>query len=147
MDWNWLPAGEEGAAWDQGLELFGEAPYSLLYGWRRVYEEALGLKTYYLLAEDQGRVRGLCPLVLMRSPWFGGGKYLISLPYQTRAGLWAVDPGLRKGMLAAVGALAESLQGRNRGIAGIGGPPGPGAPGQSGARGNAAGPARRLGGF
>jgi FemAB-related protein (PEP-CTERM system-associated) len=110
VDWNWLPAAEGGGVWDQGLDRFAEAPYSLLYGWRRVYEEALGLKTHYLLAADQGRVQGLCPLVLMNSPWFGGGRYLISLPYQTRAGLWTLDPGLREGMLAAVSARAEALR-------------------------------------
>ena len=110
MDWKWLPAGEGETAWDQGLELFADAPYSLLYGWRRVYEEALGLKTYYLLVEDRGQVRGLCPLVLMKSPGFGGGRHLISLPYQTRAGLWTLDPALREGMLAAVSAQAEALK-------------------------------------
>jgi hypothetical protein len=110
VDWKWLPAGEGEKAWDQGLERFAEAPYSLLYGWRRVYEEALGLKTYYLLVENRGQVRGLCPLVLMKSPWFGGGRHLISLPFQTRAGLWALDPALREEMLAAVGARAEALK-------------------------------------
>ena len=110
MDWKWLPAGEGERVWDQGLELFTDAPYSLLYGWRRVYEESLGLKTFYLLVEDRGQVRGLCPLVLMKSPWFGGGRHLISLPYQTRAGLWTLDPALRAGMLAAVNAQAEVLK-------------------------------------
>jgi len=110
VDWKWLPVGEGGTAWDQGLELFADAPYSLLYGWRRVYEEALGLNTYYLLIEDRGQVRGLCPLVLMKSPWLGGGRHLISLPYQTRAGLWTLDPALREGMLAAVSAQAEALK-------------------------------------
>jgi FemAB-related protein (PEP-CTERM system-associated) len=110
VDWNWLPVAEGGAAWDQGLNRFADAPYSLLYGWRRVYEESLGLKTYYLLAEDRGGVQGLCPLVLMNGPWFGGGRYLISLPYQTRAGLWTLDPELREGMLAAVSIQAEALR-------------------------------------
>ena len=110
MDWKWLPAGVGETAWDQGLALFADAPYSLLYGWRRVYEESLGLKTYYLLVEDRGQVRGLCPLVLMKSPWFGGGRHLISLPFQTRAGLWTLDPALRAGMLEAVSAQAEALK-------------------------------------
>ncbi len=110
MDWKWLPRAEGETAWDQGLELFADAPYSLLYGWRRVYEEALGLKTHYLLVEDRGRVRGLCPLVLMKGPGFGGGRHLVSLPYQTRAGMWTLDPALREGMLAAVSAQAEALK-------------------------------------
>jgi FemAB-related protein (PEP-CTERM system-associated) len=110
VDWRWLPRAEGETAWDQGLELFADAPYSLLYGWRRVYEEALGLKTHYLLVEDRGRVRGLCPLVLMKGLGFRGGRHLVSLPYQTRAGLWTLDPALREGMLAAVSAQAEALK-------------------------------------
>jgi FemAB-related protein (PEP-CTERM system-associated) len=110
VDWKWLPRAEGETAWDQGLELFADAPYSLLYGWRRVYEEALGLKTHYLLVEDRGRVRGLCPLVLMKGSGFGGGRHLVSLPYQTRAGLWTLDPALREEMLAAVSAQADALK-------------------------------------
>ncbi|RPH85601.1 MAG: hypothetical protein EHM75_09560 [Desulfobacteraceae bacterium] len=93
MDWKWLAAGEGETAWDQGLELFTDAPYSLLYGWRRVYEEALSLKTYYLLVGDRGRVRGLCPLVLMKTP--GSAAAGISFPCLTRPGP-ACGPSIRR---------------------------------------------------
>ncbi|MBI5585970.1 MAG: GNAT family N-acetyltransferase [Deltaproteobacteria bacterium] len=97
---------ESGERWDLALEQFPDAPYSLLYGWRRVYEEGLRLPTYYLLAEGPREVVGVCPLVLMKG--FGPGRpdYFISLPYQTRSGLWAVNPEAREGMLRAVGQLA-----------------------------------------
>lgn len=106
----WLPFGEGHDRWDRALDQFPDAPYSLLYGWRRVYEKALGLKTHYLLAERQGRVSGLCPLVRMRRWGLGDGAFLISLPFQTRSGCWAADPETRAAMLAALGDLARDQQ-------------------------------------
>ena len=99
MDFRWLPLEEGKEIWDEALGFFPEAPFSLLYGWRQVYESALRLKTFYLLAETGGRVQGLCPLVFMKSPWIGKGNFLISLPYMTRAGLWAVDSECRQAMV------------------------------------------------
>ena len=99
MDFRWLPLDEGKEIWDEALGFFPEAPFSLLYGWRQVYESALRLKTFYLLAETGGRVQGLCPLVFMKSPWIGKGNFLISLPYMTRAGLWAVDSECRQAMV------------------------------------------------
>ena len=99
MDFRWLPLDEGKEIWDEALDFFPEVPFSLLYGWRQVYESALRLKTFYLLAETGGRVQGLCPLVFMKSPWIGKGNFLISLPYLTRAGLWAVDSECRQAMV------------------------------------------------
>jgi FemAB-related protein (PEP-CTERM system-associated) len=127
MRFIWLDHKDNGERWDQALEQFPDAPYSLLYGWRRVYEEALRLPTYYLLAEEGGAVAGLCPLVLMKGAWPGGRGFLISLPYQTRSGLWAAHPQAREGLLEALGELARErrvgtveLRERNREEAGSG---------------------------
>jgi serine/alanine adding enzyme len=107
MHFTWLDYKDNGEQWDRALERFPDVPYSLLYGWRRVYEEGLRLPTCYLLAEEAGEVAGVCPLVLMKG--FGPGRpdFFISLPYQTRSGLWARHPEAREGMLQAVGQLAR----------------------------------------
>jgi FemAB-related protein (PEP-CTERM system-associated) len=107
MRFIWLDQKDNGERWDQALERFPDAPYSLLYGWRRVYEEALRLPTYYLLAEERGEVQGVCPLVLMKGTWPGRPDFFICLPYQTRSGLWAAHPEVREGMLRALGQLAR----------------------------------------
>lgn len=107
MRFTWLDPKENGTRWDQALEQFPDVPYSLLYGWRRVYEEALRLPTYYLLAEEGGQVTGLCPLVLMKGSWPGRPGFLISLPYQTRSGLWAARPEVREGMVETLGRMAR----------------------------------------
>lgn len=99
MEFHWLTYEEGEKHWDRALDRFPEVPYSLLYGWRKVYEKALRLKTHYFLAEEVGKVTGLCPLVYMKSPWFGRGTYLISLPYMTRAGMCVADQETRDIMI------------------------------------------------
>lgn len=96
MEFHWLKVNEGEDRWDEALNRFPDASFSLLYGWRKVYEKALGLKTYYLQVEEKGQVIGLCPLVYMNSPFIGRGSYLISLPFMTRAGICADDPQTRK---------------------------------------------------
>ncbi len=100
MEIRWLNIDEGEDLWDQALSRFPELSFSLLYGWRKVYEKALRLKTYYLMVEEAGQVRGLCPLVYMKSPWIGRGSYLISLPYMTRAGICALDQEIREIMIS-----------------------------------------------
>jgi serine/alanine adding enzyme len=99
MEFRWLNMDEGEGVWDQALSRFPGVPFSLLYGWRSIYEKALKLKTHYLIAEEKGAVMGLCPLVYMKSPWLGRGTFLISSPYMTRAGIWAEDQKTRQAMI------------------------------------------------
>ena len=71
MEFHWLNVDEGEALWDQALTRFPGIYFSFLYGWRKVYEKALKLKTHYLLVEEEGQVSGLCPLIYMKSPWLG----------------------------------------------------------------------------
>jgi FemAB-related protein (PEP-CTERM system-associated) len=99
MKFHWLNIDEGEALWDQALTRFPGIYFSFLYGWRKVYENALKLKTHYLLVEEDGQVTGLCPLIYMKSPWLGRGTFLISLPYMTRAGICALDQKIRETMI------------------------------------------------
>ncbi len=110
MDLHWTADEKDGLTWDQALNQFPEAPFSLLYGWRKVYEKTFGLPTYYLLAREGDRVVGLCPLVLMRSPLFGRGSYLISLPFLTRAGLWVTEEAVRPALIDGLIAKAQEVR-------------------------------------
>lgn len=110
MTSRWLNYDEGGEVWDQALNHFPDISFSLLYGWRKVYEEALGLKTYYFMVEGQGQVKGLCPLVYMKSPWVGRGTFLLSLPYMTRAGIWALDQETREIIIGRVIEKARELK-------------------------------------
>jgi FemAB-related protein (PEP-CTERM system-associated) len=110
MAFRWLNLDEGEGLWDQALNRFSEIPFSLLYGWRKVYEKALRLKTYYLVVEEGGQITGLCPLVHMKSPWVGRGNFLISLPYMTRAGICALDQDTRKIIIGQVIEKARELK-------------------------------------
>jgi serine/alanine adding enzyme len=110
MKFHWLNMEEGDALWDRALDQFSEVPFSLLYAWRKVYEKALRLKTYYLMAQEKERVIGLCPLVYIKSPWIGRGSFLISLPYMTRAGIVVSDPLTREIMIQQVITKARDLK-------------------------------------
>jgi serine/alanine adding enzyme len=107
----WLNLEEDQALWDQALEQFTDPSFSMLYGWRSIYEKALGLKTFYLMISGkENEVRGLCPLVLMRSPWIGRGAFLVSLPYMTRAGICVREGDSREIILERIRAKARELK-------------------------------------
>jgi serine/alanine adding enzyme len=107
----WLSLEEGQARWDRALDQFPDPSFSMLYGWRLVYEKVLGLKTFYLMIPGKGNeVRGLCPLVLMRSPWIGRGSFLVSLPYMTRAGMCVRDADTREIILDRIKAKARELK-------------------------------------
>jgi FemAB-related protein (PEP-CTERM system-associated) len=110
MLFHWLNIEEGGTRWDLALDHFPDPSFSCLYGWRKIYEKALKLKTYYLLVEEDGEVQGLCPLVYMRSPWLGGGTFLLSLPYMTRGGIVAPNCSIREAVIDRVLEMAEEVK-------------------------------------
>ena len=74
-----------GTEWDTLLEDFDEGTFCHLYGWREVMEGALGHETFWWVARDrEGDVKGLLPLVLVRSRLFGA--YLVSMPFLNYGG-------------------------------------------------------------
>jgi FemAB-related protein (PEP-CTERM system-associated) len=102
MEFRWLNSDEGEDLWDRALDRFPESSFPMLYGWRRVYEKSLGLKTHYLLVREGEEIKGLCPLVYMKSPWLGHGNFLISLPYMTRAGILARDRQVQEEMIGRI---------------------------------------------
>ncbi len=78
------------------------------YRWRQVIESVFGHRAHYLLAaEQEGRVRGVLPLVRMKSRLFG--DFMISLPYLNYAGVLADTPQAGQALLAAAGDLGRRL--------------------------------------
>jgi FemAB-related protein (PEP-CTERM system-associated) len=62
-------------------------PHSTFYhqlGWKHVVEKSYGHKPYYLLAKEDGEVKGVFPLFLMKSLLFG--KKLVSVPFAPYGG-------------------------------------------------------------
>jgi serine/alanine adding enzyme len=65
-----------------------------LYGWKRIMETVLGHECIYLAARDDGgTLRGVLPLVRVRSAVFG--HYLVSLPFVNYGGPLGTTEGVR----------------------------------------------------
>lgn len=68
----------EGTIWDNYVRncQFGTPQH--LFAWKQVMEEAFHSRTHYLLAEENGSLQGVLPLIHVRSPLTG--NYMTSLP-------------------------------------------------------------------
>ncbi|MEW6417376.1 MAG: FemAB family XrtA/PEP-CTERM system-associated protein [Nitrospirota bacterium] len=77
---------EDRERWDSFVMNTGNSSCYHLTGWKNVIERSFGHKSYYLLAEDiENKVRGILPLVQLKSVLFG--NFMISLPYFNYGGI------------------------------------------------------------
>jgi len=100
-------AREDRARWDRFVEGCPEATFCHLSGWQEVVERAFGHRTHYLYAESAGAVRGVLPLVEVKSLLFGHS--LISAPFCVYGGIAAENEEGRKGLDSAARKLADRL--------------------------------------
>jgi len=95
--------------WDEFVRDCPEATFFHRAGWRRVIERAFGHRTYFLLAEADGRIKGVLPLAHIRSRLFGSA--LISTPFCVYGGVAAHTEGARRALEDAAQTLAIELPG------------------------------------
>ncbi len=81
------PAAE--AAWDGFVTAQQAGTFFHLSGWRQVIDRAFGQRTRYVLAERDGAITGVLPMVHMRSRLFGNA--LVSNPFCVYGGPLAAD--------------------------------------------------------
>lgn len=93
--------------WDLYVDHHDEGSFFHQFDWRRVFEDGLGHRTFYLLAEDNDHVVGVLPLVYMRSLLFG--KTLSSLPFATFAGTLADNADAATALEKAASRLGQDL--------------------------------------
>jgi FemAB-related protein (PEP-CTERM system-associated) len=93
------------AAWDGFVAGHADATFFHLAAWQQVIERAFGHRTHYLLAERDGAVVGVLPLVHVRSLLFG--QSLISVPFCVYGGPLAADAEA----LAALEVAARAVMG------------------------------------
>jgi FemAB-related protein (PEP-CTERM system-associated) len=77
------------SAWDEFVLRCGDATFFHRIGWREIYQDTFGHRTHYLLAERDGAVVGVLPLVELKSVLFGHA--LVSLPFAVYGGIAAQD--------------------------------------------------------
>lgn len=94
------------AAWDAYVAAHPEGLAYQRWGWGRAVEEAYGFRWVGLVAEAEGALRGVLPLVEMRLPLLG--RKWVSLPYCDAGGVLADDDDAARALLER----AEGLSGR-----------------------------------
>lgn len=86
---------------NHGAELYHD------YRWRSLIRDVFGHETHYLMAKDaSGDVRGVLPLVRLRSRLFG--DFLVSMPYFNYGGVLAESDEARESLVAEAGRLAAA---------------------------------------
>ena len=98
---------EDEERWQRFLEGQTGASNYHRWGWKQVIEASFGWPTYYLMAEEQGRIVGILPLVWQKSWLFG--SFLTSLPFLNAGGVVTKSRLAEDAMIAEAIALAERL--------------------------------------
>jgi len=81
------------------------------FAWRGILESSFGHTPHYLAATEEGALRGVLPLVHMKSLLFG--NFLVSLPFVTYGGLLARDEASTRALLQAAKELRARLGARH----------------------------------
>lgn len=89
--------GGKSGSWDSYVNSSPSASAYHLIKWRDVIEKSFGHKTFYLIAEDGGEVKGILPLVLFNSKTFG--KFIVSMPFFNYGGICADNQETRNVLL------------------------------------------------
>jgi FemAB-related protein (PEP-CTERM system-associated) len=93
--------------WDQFVERIPEGSFFHRAGWREVIEGGFGHRAHYLLAERDGRITGVLPLIHLRSRLFANA--LISTAFCVGGGPLAEDEPTRAALDQAALGLADRL--------------------------------------
>lgn len=97
----------ESNAWDAYARQHPEAFLFHTSVWRTIIERSFGHRTIYLAAMEGGNVRGILPLVQLKSLLFG--NFVSSLPFVTSGGVCADNEAVAQTLLRRAVATAESL--------------------------------------
>jgi FemAB-related protein (PEP-CTERM system-associated) len=87
---------ERSADWDDFVMRCPEATFFHRAGWQRVVAKSFGHRTHYLYAEQDGEIRGVLPLVHIKSRLFGNS--LISNAFCVYGGPAALDDAARQAL-------------------------------------------------
>lgn len=96
------------AAWEQFVQRHPEACGYHAVAWGGLISRVFGHTAYYLMARDQdGQVRGVLPLIFMKSFLFG--RFLTSMPFFNYGGILFESVDARDALLDAAVEIARGL--------------------------------------
>jgi len=101
----------DASAWDGYVESHPDVTGYHAWAWRRVFKNAFGHDSVYLIARDGARVVGVLPLVHIRSALFG--RTLTSMAFLNYGGIVADSDAAAQALLAAAGEEATRLRCRH----------------------------------
>jgi len=93
--------------WDDFVNSAESGTFFHLSGWREIFEEFLGHKSYYFFVERDNDIVGVLPLVRVKSWLFGDA--LISVPFLVYGGPLVEHPDALEPLLASASNLAKDL--------------------------------------
>lgn len=96
-----------GKRWDEFVQAHRGSTTYHQWKWKHVVESVFGWPTFYLAAEDAGRIQGVLPLV-----WVNGrfaGNFLCSMPFLGECGIAAQTEAVEQRLLEGAISLAKQL--------------------------------------
>ena len=93
--------------WDAFVASRAEGPFYHLFDWKRLNMEAFGHRGEYLVAQRDGAIEGVLPLVFVTSPVFG--RILCSVPFMNYGGPVAATPEAAATLTAHAIELSDGL--------------------------------------
>jgi FemAB-related protein (PEP-CTERM system-associated) len=98
---------QDASAWDHFVTAHPQSSLFHLTAWKRTIEESFGYQPRYLLAMEDGRIRGVLPLFLVKNPVIG--QVLVSSPFAVYGGILADCDQARQMLYDAVRHLGAQL--------------------------------------
>jgi FemAB-related protein (PEP-CTERM system-associated) len=102
---------EDAPAWDAFVSAAPDATFFHRFGWRRIFRDIFRLDPLYLVAERNGAIAGVLPLVHQESLLFGNA--LIAAPFCVEGGPIAIDAESRAVLDEAAISLMQTLKVRS----------------------------------
>lgn len=75
--------------------------------WKEIIENSFGWQSFYLMAEEHGRIRGILPLFLQKS-WLLG-RWISSMPLLQGGGIVAEDPDIAARLFGEASAITQRV--------------------------------------
>ena len=91
--------------WDSFVHRHENSTFFHKIGWKNVVEKTYGHQPFYLVARENGQIKGILPLFLMRHILFG--RFLISVPFGDYGGICADDEKTATALLLEAIELAQ----------------------------------------
>lgn len=93
--------------WDDYVQKSKDATFYHQLGWKKVIENSLGHRPYYLIAKRKNTISGILPLFLLKNFFFGTS--LVSVPAANYAGICADDKETEERLLESAKRLTREL--------------------------------------